>query len=130
MRVPRGKTTPRHRPANPAVGRPVEQNRSADEGRVRAVLLQPQPLIVSRRVAPPAHHIARHRHGLLGRAGGPAREERDLVNIHETVASTGLDNSHDVSEESVTRNLDNAPNATQVPDELTFATILKLSSPV
>ena len=40
-----------------------------------------------------------------------------MVNTHETVTSTGLDNSHDVSEESVTRNLDNAPNATQVPDE-------------
>ena len=38
-----------------------------------------------------------------------------MVNTQETVTSTGLDNSHDVSEESVTRNLDNAPNATQVP---------------
>ena len=34
-----------------------------------------------------------------------------MVNTHETVTSTGLDNSHDVSD------LDNAPNATQVPDE-------------
>ena len=41
------------------------------------------------------------------------------MNTHETVASAGLDNSHDVSEESVTRDLDNAPNAThwQAPDE-------------
>ena len=38
-----------------------------------------------------------------------------MVNTHVTVTSTRLDNSHDVSEESVTRNLDNAPNATQVP---------------
>ena len=35
MRVPRGTTAPRHRPTNPAVGRPVEQHRSADEGRAR-----------------------------------------------------------------------------------------------
>ena len=40
-----------------------------------------------------------------------------MVNTHATVTSTRLHNSHDVSEESVTRNLDNAPNATQVPDE-------------
>ena len=40
-----------------------------------------------------------------------------MVNTHVTVTSTRLDNSHDGSEESVTRNLDNAPNATQVPDE-------------
>ena len=38
-----------------------------------------------------------------------------MVNTHATVTSTRLHNSHDVSEESVTRNLDNAPNATQVP---------------
>ena len=40
-----------------------------------------------------------------------------MVNAHGTVTSTGIDNSHDVSEESVSRNLDNAPNATQVLDE-------------
>ena len=40
-----------------------------------------------------------------------------MADTHVTVTSTRLDNSHDVSEESVTRNLDNAPNATQVPDE-------------
>ena len=41
------------------------------------------------------------------------------MNTHDTVTSTGLDNSHDVSEESVTtrRDLDNAPNATQAPGE-------------
>ena len=33
--VPHGTTTPRHRPTNPAVGRPVEQHRSADKGRAR-----------------------------------------------------------------------------------------------
>ena len=61
----------------------------------------------------------RVRNGLPGRAGEPAREGRiiSMVNTHVTVTSTRLDNSHDVSEESVTRNLDNAPNATQVPDE-------------
>ena len=38
-----------------------------------------------------------------------------MVNTHETVASTGLGNSHDVSEESVTRDLrvDNALDTSQ-----------------
>ena len=39
-----------------------------------------------------------------GRQAGPGRDRTiKMVNTHETVVSTGFDNSHDVGEESVKR---------------------------